>query len=131
MEQHPSWYKRGSDIFSHLVRELIALLKSDTQPAPCNRSPSRKQTLWITTLPSDSFHTAIFLTFPSIVYPVAVWLWQNTSEGMTGTSVVSGRERKQATSPFSGTKKPTGNLQNFYINALRNGYKKWKPWWQF
>lgn len=62
--------------------------------------------LWITTLPSDSFHMATFLTFPSIFYPTAVWLWQKMKVGMTGTSVVSGREWKQQQVPLVAPKSP-------------------------
>lgn len=61
--------------------------------------------LWITTLNSDSFHMGTFLTVPSIFHLVSVWLWQKIKVGMTGTSVVSGREWKQATSPFGGSEK--------------------------
>lgn len=114
------------NVFSHLVRELIALLKLDISMLHADRSPSWKQTLGIIILLPDSFHMATFFTFPSIFYPVAVGLGQKISLGMTGTSVASGRKWQQATSPSRGSKKPTGLLQTLCIHALRKAYETWK-----
>lgn len=88
-----------------------------------------RRKLWITTVPSDFFHMATFLTFPSIFYPVAVFLCQKLSVGMTGTSVESDKEWKQATYPFSDCKRPTGILQVLCMHNIR--YKKWEARWQF